>query len=300
MEQGPHENQQPGLQPAHSTPTVHPGDDKAHGGIPDGHNDQSTPDTIPLSQGFEAMQANGPHHLSHPTQVDYNPPSIQPGRPWKNLQSMHSQHLRTFEGAPAQPFHGMGALLDFHMQHNSFDLEQARPNQNDFFQGYVFPEPSIPTQPVAGPNTGLAATDPSLGFDLNQETTPDITTQGAETASVASTSTTSSGARGRRARGEVRRGQPKPNGWTEDEVRILLRMYAERDVNENVSAVTKRIARTLGKSTGAVEAKHWRLRGGDPKASKNRRGGCGGRRGGKGGRNGRGGSGGAGGAGLAV
>lgn len=68
--------------------------------------------------------------------------------------------------------------------------------------------------------------------------------QSAETASLASTSSTASGTRerGRRARGEVRRGQPKPRGWTEEEVSILMRMYAERNVNQPVSEGTRRIA----------------------------------------------------------
>lgn len=150
---------------------------------------------------------------------------------------------------------------------------------------------SIPTWPTPENNASFNPANPSLGLTLDQRTSSRMATQSAETTSLASASSTTIGTRehGRRPRGEVRRGQPKPRGWTEEEVGILMRMYAERNINQPVSEVTRRIAETLGKSTGAVEAKYWRLRGGDPKASKNRRGGCGGGRGGRVGRNGRGG-----------
>lgn len=282
-----------------------------------------------------ARETDEPRYLSHLhlTHDGHNPPGTRPYRPWTSLQTMHSQCLTTFGGNTAQPFHSFGSSLDVQMDSDTLDAQRPEPNRDDFFQGFVALEPvettsqrthsfpgsvdssapdnvfflpealaSIPSQPIPGPNTPFIVAGPSLNFDLNQGTPSQTAAQGAETASVASASSTSSCARGRGrgARGEVRRGQPKPNGWTDDEVGILVRMYAERKVDEQVSDVTKRIANALGKSTGAVEAKHWRLRGGDPKASKNRRGGCGGARGGKGGRNGRGGSGGAGSAGLAV
>lgn len=245
-------------------------------------------------ENVAAMEINEPRHMSHLTHVVHNPPGIRTQRPWKSLQTMHSQRLTTFGGNAAQPFHGFGSSLDIQTHSDGLDAQRPRPTRNELFQGFVASETvngtpqqthrfsgsfnfaapgngfflpealaSIPSQPVPGPNTPLTY--------LNQGTTPlAIATQGSEIASVASTSSTSGGTHGcgRGARGEVRRGQPKLNGWTDDEVDILVRMYAERDVDEQVSDVTKQIAKALGKSTGAVEAKHWRLRGGDPKASK--------------------------------
>lgn len=268
--------------------------------------------------------------------MDRNLPDARRNQPWAHLQSMHSQHLRTFANHPAQPQTGLDSPLD-RMDSESLDIQQNGQTQTDLVQDFIFNgtvDPntprqssgfdgsfdfsapvddlvfpaawaSMPTQPLPGYDTSFTAANPSVDFALDQGNSSEVTRQDVEVASAASaasSSSTNTGPRrhGRRARGEARRGQPRPTGWTEDEVGILVRMYAERDVNEHVSSVTKRIAQALGKSTGAVEAKHWRLRGGDPKASKNRRGGCGNARGGRGGGSGRGGSGGAGAAGLAV
>lgn len=84
----------------------------------------------------------------------------------------------------------------------------------------------------------------------------------------------------RRARGEARRGQPRPSRWTADEERTLTQMYAQRKDTEQSSEIASRVAEMLGKSTVAVEAKHWRLLGGEPKAYKKKRGHRGGPQGG--------------------
>lgn len=284
----------------------------------------------------EAIQPNESRHLTHSTQADRNPysPSLRTDRPWASLQTMHTRQIGPLGVTPAQSFYGFVSTLDVQIHFDILAIQQTTSNEDHSFQGFAAPGtidsttsrqtpgasgsfetsypsngfvlPEVlapnPSQLMPGPNLPFNDADPSLSIDLDQNPPSQIATQSAETASVASASSTRSGdgGRGRRTRGEVRRGQPKPSSWTDDEVRILLRMYAERKDNESVSEVTKKIAQTLGKSTGAVEAKHWRLRGSDPKASKNKRGGCGGTRGGRGGHNGRrGGSGGAGGAGSA-
>lgn len=98
----------------------------------------------------------------------------------------------------------------------------------------------------------------------------------------------------RRGRGEARRGQPRPRGWSAEEERTMLRIYAENQGVEKPGETTKRIAQVLGKSVSAVEGKYWRLRGGDPKAYKKnckRGGGPGGYGRGRGGRGGGGGRG---------
>lgn len=92
----------------------------------------------------------------------------------------------------------------------------------------------------------------------------------------------------------ARRGQPRPRGWTAEEERTMLRIYAENQGVEKPGDTTKRIAQVLGKSVSAVEGKYWRLRGGDPKAYKKkckRGGGPGGYGEGRGGRGGGGGRG---------
>lgn len=219
------------------------------------------------SMNINDRKADHPHYSFLPNQpASFNPSSsmVRPARPWDHLQSRHSANM----APPAAT-------------QLSYDP-----------QAFV-----APSQPFPGANPSFGFWDQPIDPMLSQGFLPIIATQGVEAPDVTSTSVDSGHTRrrqGTRARGEARRGLPRPRNWTADEERTLMRMYAESRTIENGDSepkipkgTNKRVAAALGKTPGAVEAKYWRLQGGDPKAYRNKCGRRGGPRGGRGGSGGR-------------
>lgn len=273
-----------------------------------------------LDSSFSNQQASG----------DPSPSIIHVDRPWAGLQTTLSPLFGHFYNAPGHQTFSSGLSFDIPVHFDPFSVQQPgalapysaphgfvtdtagytfyaqqRPTFNEPFASsdHVFHEDVAQAlnlgsnQPPSGPNALLGASGSSLGSLLHQSAPSDAEVR--DTGAIHPTSTSLTCGRSRRARGEARRGQPRPSQWTSEEERVLMQMHAQR-TTEQPAEINKRAAETLGKSTGAVEAKYWRLRGGDPKAYKKKRSCRGGPRGGRGDYGGRGGHGGSGSAGQTV
>lgn len=272
-----------------------------------------------LQQGFaqglglniEDVQLNRSHHSPRSYGVasfDLSPSDKQSDRPWSHLQNKHSSRTFRLRSEPVQYFAGLGTPFVYPAWFNTGEVFGPTSAQDGFNSlgalntavlqlspstsgSFGFAAPSspfllpeavgpAPLQPFPDRNSSFTISNPFLGFQDNVGTQSLGSAAAVSSENLVQRRTQPPSTRARGARGEARRGQPRPRGWTTDEERTLLRIYTEEKEKCGKSQlptdVIKQIAEAMGKSYSAVVAKYWRLQGGDPKAykkNKNHRGG---------------------------